>query len=127
MEKIDRSRLVAGVCLQQVYNKILIHLDFENKSQIEAIFLQNNLNILNEKNQQFMDKNFSVPTLPGQTTKNEPLNKDQTPPWNVPSFTFPLICPLLKLPEYRKGMLYGLIVSTGGISNDISTESFKCL
>ena len=43
--------------------------------------------------------------------------------WSVPNFVFPLICPLLNIPMFRREIIRGLVTSVGGITESTVRSS----
>ena len=127
VEKIDRMRLVAGHILQIIFDKYVGMLgNFPRKDELESVFCNKNLRERVKKDQEGLEGKFDV-SLVDTTFLDYHENEELVYFWDLPQCVFPLIIPLISLPEYSYYILRGLCLSLGGITMSTSDNSIKAL
>ncbi|KAJ4905299.1 Tubulin-folding cofactor D [Raphanus sativus] len=69
----------------------------------------------------------TVPYIPYREKLEEVIPNQEGLRWAVPTFSFPRFVQLLGLPCYSKGVMSGLIISTGGLQKSLKEASFSAL
>jgi len=141
VEKIDRTRLIAGSILQDLADNSLGDLPaFTGVDKIRAIFNKENIQKLLQAEQNRLDSNFSLSEemkgknfaqISTQENTFGDINLENMEGfvyyWNLPHCVFPAIIPLLKAPEFSYYILKGLIISVGGLTESINKHSYNAL
>lgn len=127
VEKIDRVRLIAGSILQVIFDKFgQLLVDFPHKQHLFGVFGNDYLRSKVKKDQERMENKFDV-SLVDTSFLDYDKNDSLVYFWDIPSCVFPLITPILSLPEYSYYILRGLCLSLGGITMSTSDNSLKAV
>ena len=120
VEKIDRLRQIAGDtivkmlqnCRLPEWNTLLHSAFIENKDFLQQF-------------QERQEKQQGAESLPDQSEMpmQSISNYERSSLWSVPSFVFPLICPLLNIQMFRNEIIKGLVISVGGITESTVRSS----
>jgi len=114
VEKIDRTRLIAGSILQDLVDNSLSDLpSFAGVEKVKEIFNKENIQKLLQAEQDRLENNFSLSeemkgknfaSISTQQTTFEDVNLANMEGfvyyWNLPHCVYPTIIPLLKAPEF---------------------------
>ena len=105
-EKIDRVRLVAGSVLQEIFDNLFDELpDFPHKYRLRDVFCKENIKEIVKRDQNKFDLTFETEVIRAELTyfildDTNRESDDYIYYWNQPNATYPIIVPLLELPEY---------------------------
>ena len=121
VEKIDRLRQIAGDILTTIlknfslpeWGELLKKTFVENKDYLESF-------------RQHQEKTQKAEELPDQSempVQSSTTHYERSNLWSVPNFTYPLVVPLLEMPEFRRDLVRGLVVSVGGITESTVRSS----
>ncbi|KAL0725356.1 hypothetical protein Bca4012_039955 [Brassica carinata] len=69
----------------------------------------------------------TVPFIPYREKLEEIIPNQAGLRWTVPTFSFPRFVQLLGFPCYSKGVMSGLVISTGGLQKSLKEASFSAL
>jgi len=141
VEKIDRTRLIAGSLLQDLVDNYLRDLpEFKGLDKVQAIFNKENIQKKLQAEQDRLETNFSLSeeikgknfsTISTQQMNFDDVNLSNTEGfiyyWNLPHCVYPLITPLLETHEFSYYILKGLIISVGGLTESINKHSYTAL
>ena len=121
VEKIDRLRQVAGDIIEKLLTSHTLPTWAE---RLKPVFVENKdfLQKFQEK-QEKMQKTESLPDQSEMPVQSAMTTYERSNLWSVPSFVFPLVTPLLKLPEFRRDLIQGLVISVGGITESTVRSS----
>lgn len=127
VEKIDRTRLVAGSILQAVFDRLGAKLpDFPHKEELTRLFSNSGLRERVKKDQDRVDVKFDI-SLIDTTFLDYDKNESLIYFWDQPQCVFPLAVPLITLREYSRYILRGLTLSLGGITASTSDGCVKAV
>jgi tubulin-specific chaperone D len=121
VEKIDRLRQVAGDTIE----KILQNNQLPDWSEyLRPVFIDNKEFL--QKFQEKHEKSQGAEALPDQSEmpiQSSVSYYERSNLWSVPNFVFPLVCPLLNFPVFRKEIIRGIVISVGGITESTVRSS----
>ena len=120
VEKIDRTRLIAGSILQELVDSYLDDLpSFKGVDKIKAALNKGNIQKKLKFEQERLDENFSLAeemkgknfaTISTQQMTFDDVNLANTEGfvyyWNLPHCVYPLITPLLEYPEFSSSVVH---------------------
>ncbi|XP_022574223.2 tubulin-folding cofactor D-like [Brassica napus] len=69
----------------------------------------------------------TVPYIPYREKLEDIISNQEGLRWAVPTFSFPRFVQLLGFPCYSKGVMSGLVISTGGLQKSLKEASFSAL
>jgi hypothetical protein len=125
VEKIDRLRQIAG----DIIEKLLLNCQLPQWSyELKPVFIENKEFV--QQFQEKLEKLQKAEALPDQSempVQSSVSVYERSNLWSVPSFVFPLVCPLLGIQNFRKEMIRGIVISVGGITESTvrsSSEEF---
>lgn len=125
VEKIDRLRQIAG----DIIEKLLLKCQLPQWSyELKPVFIENKEFV--QQFQEKLEKLQKAEALPDQSempVQSSVSVYERSNLWSVPSFVFPLVCPLLGIQNFRKEMIRGIVISVGGITESTvrsSSEEF---